>query len=135
MLSFLLMKLTLALAPLTRRSMVAGFASLAAPAMATQSVGNGERLFSANCAVCHAGGGNVVLQSKTLDSVDLAANGYGRSEIETIISRGRGAMPGFGEEPGHESRARLDAEEVSDITDYVIEQAQAGWPITDVPLR
>ena len=59
------------------------------PAMA-----DGAVLFEAKCAPCHAGGGNVVARSKTLDRAALTANNV---DIETIVTMGKNQMPGFGE--------------------------------------
>mmetsp|Transcript_3721 Transcript_3721/g.9580 ORF Transcript_3721/g.9580 Transcript_3721/m.9580 type:complete len:141 (+) Transcript_3721:48-470(+) len=93
-----------------------------APASATPE---GEKLFEANCAVCHAGGGNVIDRSKTLDRENLERQGYDRENIEQIVARGRGAMPGF---MALDSKRGLDEAQISDIADYVEAQAAAGWP-------
>ena len=55
---------------------------------------DGAVLFEAKCAACHAGGGNVVARSKTLDRAALTANNV---DIETIVTMGKNQMPGFGE--------------------------------------
>lgn len=103
--------------------------SLAAvPAAAATELPSGKVLFETNCAVCHAGGGNVILRSKTLDRVDLEREGFDKEAIEIIIARGRGAMPGFGLTE-NSRRAHLEVEEISDIADYVEAQAEAGWPL------
>ena len=47
---------------------------------------HGGQLFSANCAACHMGGGNVISASRTLSQSDLQAhlNEYGDDHIEAI---------------------------------------------------
>jgi Cytochrome c. len=45
----------------------------------------GAKLFSANCAACHIGGGNVVVSAKTLKKEALEK--YGMNSIEAITTQ------------------------------------------------
>jgi len=50
--------------------------SCLAPSIAIAAdIENGERIFSANCSACHAGGNNVIIPEKTLKKDVLEANG------------------------------------------------------------
>lgn len=73
----------------------------------------------------------MIVRSKSLDRVDLEREGYDRESIETIIARGRGAMPGFGSSGDDGRRNYLEESEISEITDYVEAQAEAGWPLVN----
>mmetsp|Transcript_11892 Transcript_11892/g.37857 ORF Transcript_11892/g.37857 Transcript_11892/m.37857 type:complete len:153 (-) Transcript_11892:33-491(-) len=110
------------------KSALLALSLVAVPVTATAQPA-GEKLFEANCAVCHAGGGNVIVRSKSLDRADLEREGYDRSAIELIIARGRGAMPGFGAISESGRRAHLEEQEISEIAEYVEAQADAGWPL------
>ena len=61
---------------------------------------NGAKVFSANCAACHAGGGNVVNGEHTLQQDDLKAylaqynNGH-ESAIVAQVTYGLNEMPAF----------------------------------------
>ena len=97
--------------------MIAFFFS--APAFAGDA-GAGATVFSANCAACHAGGGNVINPAKTLSSADLEANGKNSSDaIVTQVTNGNGAMPAFG--------GRLSADDIENVAAYVLQQSSAGW--------
>lgn len=77
-------------------------------------------LFEANCAACHANGGNIIRRGKTLKPKALSRNGYDSAEaIETLVSQGKGAMPAFGD--------RLSEGEIEAIAQYVLTQAESGW--------
>jgi cytochrome c6 len=93
--------------------------SFAQPALA-QSAAAGAAVFSANCAACHIGGGNVVNAAKTLKIDDLKANGKDTIEaIQTQITNGNGAMPSF--------QGRLTPEQIADVAAYVLSPAENGW--------
>ncbi len=78
-------------------------------------------LFTANCAGCHAGGGNVIRRGKSLKSKALARYGYDDAEsIAQIVTNGRGIMPAYVD--------RLSSEEIGALAQYVLQQAEAGWP-------
>ncbi|MCX7593529.1 MAG: c-type cytochrome [Fischerella sp.] len=81
---------------------------------------NGAKVFSANCASCHAGGKNLVQANKSLNKSDLEK--YGMNSAEAIIAQvtnGKNAMPAF--------KARLKPEQIEDVAAYVLGQADKGW--------
>ncbi len=93
--------------------------AFSSPALAADTV-NGAKIFSANCASCHAGGRNLVKADKSLKKDDLEK--YGMYSAEAIISQvtnGKDAMPAF--------RGRLKANQIEDVAAYVLEQADKGW--------
>ncbi len=80
----------------------------------------GAQVFSANCAACHVGGGNVVMSNKTLSQEDLEA--YGMNSIEAIVNQatyGKNAMPAF--------QGRVTPEQLQDVAAYILDQAEKGW--------
>jgi len=85
----------------------------------------GAKLFSANCAVCHIGGGNSIMSIKTLkqDALEKFLAGYGPAHNETAIVKqityGKGMMPAF--------KNRLTEEQIANIAAYVQDQAEKGW--------
>ena len=85
---------------------------------------HGGQLFSANCAACHMGGGNVISASRTLSQSDLQAhlNEYGDDHIEAIehqIENGKNAMPSF--------VGKLSEQDIIDVAAYVEVKAEKGW--------
>ena len=95
--------------------------SLAFGQPAFAEVSAGAKIFNNNCAQCHAGGKNNVVAAKTLkaDALDK----YGKNTVEAIslqVSKGKGAMPAFGK--------KLSADEITLVANYVLEQAEKGWP-------
>ena len=99
----------------------------ALPATAAQSgsdPGNGSQIFSANCAACHMGGGNVIRASRTLSQADLQAHldAYSQDHLEAIehqIEVGKNAMPPY--------QGKLSDADIADVAAYVEEQAERGW--------
>ncbi|NEQ28433.1 MAG: c-type cytochrome [Microcoleus sp. SIO2G3] len=90
-----------------------------APAWAAD-VENGAKVFSANCAACHIGGGNVVNGAKTLKKEALEQ--YQMASSEAIVNQvlnGKNAMPAF--------KDRLKPEQIEDVAAYVLAQAEKGW--------
>lgn len=85
----------------------------------------GAQLFSANCAVCHIGGGNSIMSIKTLrqDALEKFLDGYGPAHDENAIVKqvtyGKGMMPAF--------KNRLSDEQIASIAAYVQSQAENGW--------
>mmetsp|Transcript_29974 Transcript_29974/g.96714 ORF Transcript_29974/g.96714 Transcript_29974/m.96714 type:complete len:147 (+) Transcript_29974:103-543(+) len=119
-----------ALSSLTRgrREAVCLLSLCPAVAAAAQEL-TGAKLFERNCAVCHAGGGNLIDRSKSLDRAALDENGYDRQAIELIIAQGRNAMPGFGCAEGSDACGKaLDAQDIQAVADYVEVQADNAWP-------
>ena len=91
----------------------------APPAIAGDAA-SGAKIFSANCAACHAGGNNVVNGAKTLkkDALDK----YEMNSLEAItyqINNGKNAMPAF--------KDRLTDAQIDDVATYVLSQAEKGW--------
>ena len=80
----------------------------------------GEQIFNANCAACHAGGNNAIIPEKTLKKDVLET--YAMNSIDAIttqVTNGKGAMPAFG--------GRLEAEDIDNVANYVLSQAEQGW--------
>jgi cytochrome c6 len=81
---------------------------------------NGERIFTANCAACHAGGNNVIMPEKTLKKDALEGNGMNSvSAITYQVTNGKNAMPAFG--------GRLGDSDIEDVANYVLSQSEKGW--------
>lgn len=79
-----------------------------------------KTLFTANCAGCHAGGGNVIRRGKTLKQKALKRYGYEDvGAIAQIITHGKGIMSGYED--------RLTGEEISAIAQYVKAQSESDW--------
>jgi cytochrome c6 len=80
----------------------------------------GVKIFSANCTACHIGGGNVVVNKKTLKKAALEE--YEKFSIEAItaqVTNGKGAMPAF--------KGKLTDQQIADVAAYVLAQAEKGW--------
>ena len=95
--------------------------SLLAPSFA---MADGAGVFSANCAACHAGGGNVVNAERTLQQSDLKEflKNYGsghEAAIAAQITNGAGPMPGF--------QDVLTTAQISEVAAYVEAQSSNGW--------
>ncbi len=93
--------------------------TFAYPALAGDAA-NGGKIFSANCAACHAGGNNVVNGAKTLKKEAL--DKYEMNSIEAIITqvnKGKNAMPAF--------LGRLTDAQIEDVATYVLEKSEKGW--------
>merc|ERR1712117_180166 len=64
---------------------------------------NGEAIFGANCAACHAGGNNSVVSEKKIKKEALEKylfGGYNVDAIKTQVTNGKNSMPAFGEKLG-----------------------------------
>ena len=85
----------------------------------------GGQLFSANCAVCHQGGNNTIMNIKTLkvDALEKFLDGYGPNHnpeaIVKQVTYGKGMMPAF--------RNRLTDEDIANVAAYVQDQSESGW--------
>ena len=89
------------------------------PALAGDAT-SGAKIFSANCAACHAGGRNVISGAKTLQKDALEK--YEMNSIESIVyqvNNGKNAMPAF--------KGRLTDAQIDDVATYVLSQAENGW--------
>ena len=63
------------------------------------NIGEGKQIFEGNCAACHAGGQNVILNEKTLQKdalTEYLAGGFKEASIITQVTNGKNAMPAFG---------------------------------------
>jgi len=91
-----------------------------APSALAADLDNGESVFAASCASCHAGGGNTVSPDKKLKKEALQQFGkYEPAMIVAQVTKGNGAMPAFGE--------RISPEDIGDVAAYVRAQADKGW--------
>ncbi len=89
------------------------------PALAADAA-SGGKIFSANCAACHAGGNNVIMAKKNLKKEALAEYGMNSiAAITTQVTNGKNAMPAFG--------GRLSAGQIEDVATYVLGQSEKGW--------
>ena len=91
----------------------------AVPALAGDAA-SGAKIFSANCAACHAGGRNVISGAKTLQKEAL--DKYEMNSLDAIVSQvnnGKNAMPAF--------KGRLSDAQIEDVATYVLSQAEQGW--------
>lgn len=89
------------------------------PAQAGETA-NGAKIFSANCASCHIGGGNIIIANKTLKKPALEK--YNMVSMEAIVyqvQNGKNAMPAF--------KGRLSHQEIEDVAAYILEKAEQGW--------
>jgi cytochrome c6 len=81
---------------------------------------NGEKIFTANCSACHAGGNNVIMPEKTLKKEALETNGMKSFDAITYqVTNGKNAMPAFG--------GRLSDNDIEDVANYVLKQSDKGW--------
>jgi cytochrome c6 len=97
-------------------SAVFSFSSVAFAA----DIENGEKIFTANCSACHAGGNNVIMPEKTLKKEALEQ--YGMKSVDAItyqVTNGKNAMPAFG--------GRLSDSDIEDVANYVLSQTEKGW--------
>jgi cytochrome c6 len=93
--------------------------AFSSPVLAAE-VANGAKIFSANCAACHAGGNNVIMANKNLKKEALAEYGMNSvAAITTQVTKGKNAMPAFG--------GRLSADQIEDVATYVLAQSEKGW--------
>ena len=95
----------------------------AAPSFAAD-VAHGGQIFSANCAACHMGGGNVVNAERTLKQDALTAYLANYSEgheaaIAYQVTNGKNAMPAFG--------GKLSEGDIADVAAYVEDMSSKGW--------
>jgi cytochrome c6 len=94
--------------------------TVAHPALADVDTKLGAKVFSANCAACHMGGGNVVAGNKNLKAETLKQ--YGMDSADAIINQvknGKNAMPAF--------KGRLSDDEIESVAAYVLDQSTKDW--------
>ena len=94
--------------------------SVVKPVAIAASYEEGAKLFTQNCAACHAGGGNLVNAQKTLKKDVLEKyDMYSKDAIVYQVIHGKNAMPAFGK--------RLSSEQIEQLAEYVLAQADKGW--------
>ncbi len=89
------------------------------PAFAAD-IATGAKVFGANCAACHSGGGNAVNPAKTLKKEALAQ--YSKNSIEAIVTQvtnGKAAMPAF--------KGRLTDDQIQSVAMFVLDKSEKGW--------
>lgn len=80
----------------------------------------GAEVFDANCAGCHAKGGNIIRRGKNLKARALKRNRANTVEaIEALVTNGKGIMSAYGD--------RLSASDIQDVSSYVLDRANANW--------
>lgn len=97
------------------------FGVCVSPAFAGDAL-QGEKIFDANCAACHAGGQNVIMPEKTLEKEALEtylSGGRSENSVRTQVTNGKNAMPAFG--------GRLSDRDIEDVAAYVIKTSEDGW--------
>ncbi|KAB8319251.1 c-type cytochrome [Tolypothrix campylonemoides VB511288] len=87
-------------------------------------VSNGAKIFNANCASCHIGGGNILIAEKTLKKEALSKylEDYDADSIQAIIyqvQNGKNAMPSY--------KSKLNEQEILEVAAYVFQKAEQGW--------
>lgn len=81
---------------------------------------NGSQLFEAQCAGCHAGGGNIIRRGKNLKLKTLQKNKVDTQDaIANLVTVGKGNMSAY--------RDRLTPEEIQTVSAYVLAQAAQNW--------
>nr|WP_231848435.1 c-type cytochrome [Gloeobacter violaceus] len=99
-----------------------GIVFAASSLQAAADLAQGEKVFKANCAMCHAGGRNTVNPAKTLKIEDLKKYKMDTAAaISAQLYNGKGAMPAFGK------NGKLKQDQIDSVTAYVLDQANKGW--------
>jgi cytochrome c6 len=84
------------------------------------SAADGGKIFQAQCAGCHPGGGNKFNPNKALAIATLRKDGYSSvSSIVRIVSNGKNKMPAY--------KNRLSSQEIQTVSTYVLERAKKNW--------
>ena len=80
----------------------------------------GSQLFEAQCAGCHAGGGNIIRRGKNLQLKTLQRNKLDTQEaIANLVTIGKGNMSAYAD--------RITPEEIQTVSAYVLAQAAQNW--------
>lgn len=96
---------------------VGGGVNLSALAANTE---HSAKIFQANCAGCHAGGGNIIRRGKNLKSKALQRNKVDNlAAITQLVTNGKNNMPAYGD--------RLTPKEIEAVSQYVLERAATDW--------
>jgi cytochrome c6 len=93
------------------------------PALAAE-IATGSVIFTNNCASCHIGGGNILIEYKNLHKEALLKylENYETNPLTAIINQiqnGKNAMPPF--------KAKLTEEEILEVATYVFQKSETGW--------
>ncbi|TAF09676.1 MAG: cytochrome C [Nostocales cyanobacterium] len=93
------------------------------PALATET-STGSAIFNKNCASCHIGGANILVEHKTLQKSALSKylENYDNEPIQVIIHQvqnGKNAMPAF--------KNKLSEQAILEVAAYVFQKAETGW--------
>ncbi len=92
------------------------------PAVAdiTTNFERGAAVFKANCAGCHAQGGNIVRRGKNLKLKALHKNKVDtQAAIALLVANGKNNMSAYGD--------KLSTQEIEDVAAYVLQRAEEGW--------
>ena len=80
----------------------------------------GKEIFTHNCASCHLGGGNIVIEDKNLHKSALLKHHMDSiNAIASQVKHGKKAMPSF--------KGRLNDGQIEEVAFYVLKQAEKGW--------
>ncbi len=86
----------------------------------TNDLASGAKIFEANCAGCHANGGNIVRRGKNLKIKALQKNKVDTQEaIADLVTNGKNNMSAY--------KDRLTAQEIADVSVYVLQKAEQNW--------
>lgn len=85
---------------------------------------DGRQIFQANCASCHIGGGNILVEQKTLKKSSLSEylEDFALDPVGAImkqVKQGKGAMPAF--------KDKLSGKEIFTVASYIFHQAENDW--------
>ncbi|MGL5939911.1 MAG: cytochrome c6 PetJ [Waterburya sp.] len=81
---------------------------------------SGAKIFEANCAGCHANGSNIIRRGKNLKLKALQKNKVDTQEaIADLVTNGKNNMSAY--------KDRLTAQEIADVSAYVLQQAEQNW--------
>ena len=97
--------------------------SVALPVWADELISSAQpaALFEVHCAGCHLNGGNIIRRGKTLKLKALQQNKVDSvGAIATLITNGKNNMSAY--------RDKLSPSEIKALANYVLVQAQKGWP-------
>lgn len=93
--------------------------ALTSPVWAVNTA-NGAQIFEAHCSGCHINGSNIIRRGKNLKLKALRRNQMDSLEaIAQIVTNGKRPMAAYGD--------RLTAEEIEDVSAYVLERAEKDW--------
>jgi len=101
---------------------IISLAFLSTPVLADSitDLDSGAKVFKANCAGCHAGGGNIVRRGKNLKLKTLHKRKVDTQDaIATLVTNGKGIMSAYGD--------KLTPEEIANVSAYVLERAEQNW--------